>query len=61
MKCKPDETIKVTTEIKATAYSCLCNGVDPDLVARIYYKMSLVEFFQELIGKSVPVKEGEIT
>lgn len=58
MKCKPDEKIKVTIEIKATAYNCLCGGVDPDLVAHIYYKMSLLDFFNELIKNSVPVKKG---
>ena len=52
--------MKVVIEIDSTAYSVLCCGVDPDLVANIYYKMSLKALFEMLIGNSVPLpKEGD--
>ena len=58
MKAKK-ENIKVVIEIDSTAYSVLCAGVEPDMVARIYYKMGLNQFVETLIGNSVPLpKEG---
>lgn len=57
MKCKK-ESVKVVMDIDSTAYSVLCNGVDPDMVASIYYKMNLKEFVETLIGNSVPLPKG---
>ena len=58
MKCKK-ENVKVVIEIDKTAYNVLCAGIDPEMVASIYYKMTLDRFVQTLIESSVPLpKEG---
>lgn len=58
MKAKK-ENIKVVIEIDRTAYNVLCAGIEPDLVASIYYKMELNKFVQTLIESSVPLPKEE--
>ena len=55
MKVKK-ENVKVVIEIDKTAYNVLCAGIEPDMVASIYYKMTLNKFVQTLIESSVPLK-----
>lgn len=58
MKAKK-ENVKVVIEIDKTAYNVLCAGIEPDIVASIYYKMEINKFVQTLIENSVPLqKEG---
>lgn len=54
MKTKK-ENVKVVIEIDKTAYNVLCAGIDPEIVASIYYKMTLDRFVQTLIESSVPL------
>lgn len=58
MKAKK-ENVKVVIEIDKTAYNVLCAGIEPDLVASIYYKMSLNKFVQTLIENSLPLPKEE--
>lgn len=52
------ENVKVVIEIDKTAYNVLCAGIEPEIVASIYYKMEINKFVQHLIENSMPIKEG---
>lgn len=55
MKAKK-ENVKVVIEIDKTAYNVLCAGIEPEIVARVYYNgMSLNKFIENLIESSVPL------